>query len=66
MIRVGGNLLLDGGGLLHKGKSSANCSLNGIFALITDRKLCVPSRKMVWITINDRKVDESVNVMTTK
>lgn len=66
MIRVGGFLLLYGGGLLHKGKSSANCSLNEVICLIAERNFCVPSRKMVWVTVNDQKVDETVDVMKTK
>lgn len=63
MLRVGGNLLLNGGGLLHKGKSSVNLSLTGTFSLITKGKLNINSRKMVWFTVNDQKVDETVDVM---
>lgn len=62
MLRVGGKLLRNGGGLLHKGKSSAKFSLSGTFSLIS-RENRVSSRKMVWVTINDDKVDSSVDVM---
>lgn len=63
MLRVGGNLLHNGGGLLHKGKSSAKFSLSGTFSLITKEKLRINSRKMVWVTVNDHKVEEIVDVI---
>lgn len=63
MLRVGGKLLRNGGGLLHKSKSSANFSLSGIFSLVTKEKFRFNSREMVWVTINDTKVDNSVDVM---
>lgn len=63
MLRVGGNLLLNGGGLLYKGKSSAKFSLSGSFSLITQEKLRTNSREMVWVTVNDHKVDETVDVI---
>lgn len=63
MFRVGVNLLLNGGGLLHKGKSSAKFSLSGNFSLLTKDSLGFISRKMVWVTVNDEKVNESVDVM---
>lgn len=63
MLRVGGKLLRNGGGLLYKSKSSANFSLSGIFSLITKEKFRFNSREMVWVTINDTKVDNSVDVM---
>lgn len=63
MLRVGGNLLLNGGGLLHKGKSSANLSLTETFFLITKEKFNIYSRKMVWVTVNDPKVTETIDVI---
>lgn len=63
MFRVGVNLLLNGGGLLHKGKSSAKLNLNGNSSLLTKDSLGFTWRKMVWITINDEKVNDSVDVM---
>lgn len=63
MLRVGENLLLHGGGLLHKGKPSANFSLSGTFSLLNKEILNIVTRKMVWITVNDAKVDQLVDVM---
>lgn len=63
MLRVGGKLLRNGGGLLYKGKSSANFSLSGTVSLITRENIRVNTRKMVWVTINDDKVNNSVDVM---
>lgn len=63
MFRVGGNSLLYGGGLLYKGKSSANFSFNRTFSLITKGKLNINIREMVWVTIHDEKVNDTVDVI---
>lgn len=66
MLVVGIRLLLGSGGtVLYKGNSSAkiSCWTNLIFV----RKIFIgKSKRMVWVTVNDHKVEENVHVMFSR